>query len=1083
MTFVPVDQAERDRIHDELDVSLCIEAGAGTGKTTTLVSRVVNVLRRGRATVDDIAVITFTEAAAAELAGRVREELEEALETAADAIERDRIHAALTGLYRARIETIHAFCGNLLRERPVEARLDPAFAVEDELASGLDFEAEYDAWQTGLLADGSPVIAIATNRGLGLDGIRAIVEVVDRFRELIPLDLPTAPPADVDGFVTLCRMVTDQLRTLLPLASGDPKAAPQIEEIIAFDDALQEAADDREWLERRILFEAPYVRKTAGAQANWVNGGDCKRAKELFCDLRDAIEGIQPAMRTEAIVGVLPLAVGFVVEQEQRRREAGVADFDDLLNWSRDLLRDNKPARDYFRNRFKVIFVDEFQDTDPVQAEIALLLTSDEEPGANLFDLRPRPGALTVVGDPKQSIYRFRRADISVYDAVRNGALAGEAPQLVQNFRSTKGVIDWVNEVFNRVLVEAKGVQPGNVALVPGDGALADESQSVCVVRAPAADSAEEARRNEAFLIAATIRRAVEEAWSVRDGDAERPCQFRDVAILFPARTGQALYEEALRRSGIPYRVEGGRSFFARQEVRDLSSVLAAIDDPQDQVSLVAALRSTAFGCSDEDLYLHVARGGRLDYRGGGSSESPDSVREAFDMLLDLNRMRAGASLPRLVRATVERLRMIEVALAGWDGRQAAANLAKLVEQSRAFASGGGGGLRAFARWLAEQRGARDVEDAGVAEASDDAVRLVTMHASKGLEYPIVALANLGAQSGGRIEPVADRAAHRLHLRVSSGKAKFATPGFDTEWNDEKAQLDAEDLRLLYVAATRARDRLILPVSFKGTFPGPRLAALLPSLPDPDAPLEEVTDGCFVIDVETLSPLDADEPPVPAPPPRSEVEAELARREAWDEDRRAVMRTAQAELAIHPATADEGDNPLPASFLGADDAPLIAGEGPPAAKGEALHKVLELIDLRNPTELEAVVTSVCAVAGLEAHAAEILAMAEACLASPVLARALNADELWREVPYTTQVEGGYATGRIDLVCREGDVLAVVDWKSDSVGPAGVKSAAESHRPQAEAYARALETSTDLAVGEIVFVFPRARAETAIDMKA
>jgi ATP-dependent helicase/nuclease subunit A len=1081
MTFVPIDQAERDRIRDALDLSLCIEAGAGTGKTTTLVSRVVNVLRHGRATVDDIAVITFTDAAAAELAGRVREGLEDALEATVNSVERDRIHAALTGLYRAHIETIHAFCGNLLRERPVEARLDPAFAVEDELASGLDFEAEYAAWQTNLLTEGSPVIAIATNHGLGLDGIRAVVQVVDRFRELIPLDLPTAPPADVDGFVALTHRVADQLRPLLPLAAGDEKAAPQIEKIIVFDDALREAAADREWLERRILWEAPHVLKTAGAQRNWENGQDCKRAKELFCDLREAIEEIQPAMRTEAIVGVLPLAVEYVVERERRRRETGVAEFDDLLIWSRDLLRDNKAAREYFRDRFKVVFVDEFQDTDPVQAEIALLVTSDDEPGPNLFDLRPRPGALTVVGDPKQSIYRFRRADISVYDAVRNGPLAGQAPQLVQNFRSTKGVIDWVNAVFDRVLVEAEGIQPGNVRLVPGNGALADESRSVCVVRAAPADSAEEARRNEAFLIAATIRRAIDERWPVRHDDSERPCEFRDVAILFPARTGQELYEEALRRSGIPYRVEAGRSFFARQEVRDLSSVLAAIDDPQDQVSLVAALRSTAFGCSDEDLYLHVARGRRLDYRGGGSPESPDTVREAFDMLLDLNRMRAGASLPRLVRATVERLRMIEVALAGWDGKQAAANLAKLVEQSRAFASGGGGGLRAFARWLAEQRGARDVEDAGVAEASDDAVRLVTMHGSKGLEYPIVALANLGAQPDSRIEPVADRAAHRLHLRVSSGKARFATPGFENEWNDEKAQLDAEDLRLLYVAATRARDRLILPVSFKGAAPGPRLAAFLPSLPNEEAPLEAVSGGCFVIDPETLRALDADEPPAPAPPPVAELDAELARREAWDEDRRTVLRAAQAELAVHPATADEGDNPLHAAFLGADDAPLIAGEGPPAAKGEALHKILELIDLRQPTDLEAVVTSVCAVAGLEAHSAEILAMAEACLSSPALARALAADEFWCEVPYTTQVDDGYATGRIDLVYREGKELAVVDWKSDSVGPAGAKAAAELHRSQAEAYARALAAATALPVREVVFVFPRARTEASIEV--
>jgi ATP-dependent helicase/nuclease subunit A len=1079
MTFVPVDQAERDRIRDALDKSLCIEAGAGTGKTTALVSRVVNVLSSGRATVDEIVVITFTEAAAAELAGRVREGLEDALEKAADKQERARIHDALSGLYRARVETIHAFCGNLLHERPVEARLDPGFEVADELAARLRFEIAYADWQAQLLSGNSPVVKIATNRGLGLDGIRTVVDQVSRFRELIPLDLPAVVPADIDGFVLGYHRAAGKLRALRGHADNDPNGSEQIDRILAFDDLLREAASDREWLEREILYSAPFVKKNAGAMRHWDDKNNCRAMKTLFVQLRETTEEIQPAMRTEALAGVLPLAEEFVVSEELRRRAEGTADFDDLLNWSRDLLRDSREAREYFRERFKVVFIDEFQDTDPVQAEIALLVTSSDEPGENLLDLHPRPGALTVVGDPKQSIYRFRRADISVYDAVRNGPLAGAAPQLVQNFRSTSGVIAWVNDVFDRVLVETQGVQPANVPLVPADGKLADESRSICVVRAEPAESADEARRNEAFLIAATIRRAVEEGWPVREPDnSERPAEFRDVAILFPARTGLDLFEEALRRSGVPYRVEGGRSFFARQEIHDLSAVLAAVDDPLDQVSLVAALRSAAFGCSDDDLYLHVARGGRLDYRSEASA-SPDPVREAFEVLLDLHRLRSGASLSRLVRTTVERLRMIEVALAGWDGQQAAANLAKLVDQSRAFSARGGGGLRAFARWLGEQRGGRDAEEAGVSEATDDAVRLVTMHSSKGLEYPFVALANLGTHPSTRVEPVADRSGHRLHLRISSARNQFATAGFEAAWEGEKEQLEAEELRLLYVAATRARDRLIIPVSFSAKGPGPRLAALLESLPDAEAPVEAVTDGRYVLDPALLSPLAEDEPPAASPPATAEVDAEIAAREEWERERAETAEAAQAELAVHPATKDEGDYPIPAALLGADEAPLIAGKELPAEKGEAMHKVLELVDLRHPDDLDEIARSVCTVAGLEEHLDEVLALCHACLKSDALARALRSERQWREVPYTLAVQDGYATGRIDLVFEEDGKLVVLDWKSDSVGPKQVKAAAETHRSQAEAYARALSASTGSAVSEVVFFFPRARKGAAL----
>src|SRR5262249_27387769 len=147
------------------------------------------------------------------------------------------------------------------------------------------------------------------------------------------------------------------------------------------------------------------------------------------------------------------------------------------------LLRESSEAREYFRRRFRAILVDEFQDTDPIQAEIALLVASDDEPGEDWLALRPRPGSLTVVGDPKQSIYRFRRADIAVYDAIRRGPLAGGEVRLAQNFRSLAGILDWANGAFDRILVEQEGVQPANTPLVPGPASLADESLSVAVVR------------------------------------------------------------------------------------------------------------------------------------------------------------------------------------------------------------------------------------------------------------------------------------------------------------------------------------------------------------------------------------------------------------------------------------------------------------------------------------------------------------------------------------------------------------------------------------------------------------------------
>ena len=770
------------------------------------------------------------------------------------------------------------------------------------------------------------------------------------------------------GFVSLYRGCADELHELLPHAARDEKAAPQMERIIAFADRLRETGSDADWRDREVLNSAPKVSKTAGNKGNWDDPQDCRRAKEIFVELRDATERIQHEMRTEAICRLIPHAERFVAERELERRREGSADFDDLLNWARDLLLKSPEARAYFRRRFPVLLVDEFQDTDPVQAEIAILIASDEEPPPPaVLDLVPRPGGLTVVADPKQSIYRFRGADISVYDAVRNGPLRGDGPQLVQNFRSTAGVIDWVNDVFDRAFVASPGVQPPNTPLRPTGPGLADQSRSICVLRAEPADSADEARANEARLIAGAIRRAIDEGWPVRDETTqqERPATFGDVAILFPTRTGQIEFEAALRGQEIPYRVEGGRGFFARQEILDLASLLTAIDDPADSVSLVAVLRSSVFACTDEEIYLHVVRHRRLDFR-SDTEGSPESIVQAFALLLDLHRFRSRTSLARLVREAVRRTRLVEVALTGWDGKQAAANVAKLVEQARAFSGGGGGGLRSFARWLVDQRGARDTEDAGVAEATDNAVRLVTMHASKGLEFPIVALANLGSKGGGRVQPVADRARRRLELRVTTNSNQFETPGFEAAWAAEKAQLEAEELRLLYVAATRARDRLIIPVSYKGKM-STKLGALEPSLPGDADPFETAMDGRVLLDPASLAIPREDEPPAPFAPAASEVQRALEARAAWIGAAQDVRASARGELAIFPASRDEGDSPLSATMIAADDEPLIVSDGPPAPIGEAMHRVLELIDLRDPEDVEQTVASVCSLAGLVGH--------------------------------------------------------------------------------------------------------------------
>jgi ATP-dependent helicase/nuclease subunit A len=1084
-TFTPIDADERVRIQTDLDANLCVEAGAGTGKTTVLVDRIVAVLRTGYATVDEIAVITFTEAAAAELAARVRQQLETALDESTGE-ERERIHAALTGLHRAHVETIHAFASGLLRERPVEAGLDPGFEVLDELAGQLAFDAAYRAWQDELLAEVRPAVDAAIRRGFNLVQIRRLVETVHAYRSLLPLT-PEVAPAGPDAVIAELHQAATACRAHLAYAGSDEIGIADMERIVAYAGTLATVADDEAELDRELLFRAPKLNPGRGRKDDWDDPARCAESKTLRKQVKETLEAAAAALRTQAIVALLPLAEEFVAKYEAERRAAGTADFDDLLEWARDMLATSPEARNYFRRRFRVVLVDEFQDTDPVQADIALCIASDLDPGTDWLELRPRPGSLTVVGDPKQSIYRFRRADIAVYDAIRRGPLAGGEAQLVQNFRSVGGVLAWANRVFDRVLVEQVGVQPANTELRVGQAQLGDESLSVCVVHGESEDtSADGVRTEEARLLATTIRDAIESGWRVRDRETreERAATYGDVVVLLPRRTALDTYLEAFRRAGVDrVRAEGGRSFFQRQEVLDLANVLQAIDDPLDKVALVACLRSTVFACTDEEIFLHRAAGYPFDYR-VEAPDSPESVRDGLALLRELHDRRSRVSLAQLVRETLAPTRLVELALAGGDGQQSAANLVKLADRARAFSASGAGGLRAFARWLTEQRASSDEAEANVAEETEDVVRIMTIHASKGLEFPIVALANLGTRPRNDVEPVPDRRAHRLHVRIKNRDDEFKTPGFDEAWEHEKEQKTAEDKRLLYVAVTRARDHLIVPVASEPLKPGPLLFDLLPSLPQWDeATAGTLVDGCHVIDRRTLPALSDDERPLPRGVDEASVETALAERAAWESERVAVIDAARAELAVHPATADEGDNPVPASLAGADDQPLIAGggESPPRLKGEAMHKALELVDLAHPEQLDEVVPSVCLLAGIEDAADEVLELARACLSSPVVARALAADELWREVPYTRRVEDGYATGRIDLVFREGGALVVADWKSDSIGPSQAEASAEAHRPQAESYATSLAAATGMDVTEVVFVFPRAGASGSISL--
>jgi ATP-dependent helicase/nuclease subunit A len=1086
-----VDAAARARIETDLAVNLCVEAGAGTGKTTVLVKRVVALLRTGRATVDDLAVITFTEKAAGELSARVRFALEQALEEHPTDIERARIEQALLDLYRARIQTLHAFAGDLLRERPVEARLDPEFETMDDLAAELHFDDAYRGWLDEQLAERNEPVERAMRRGFDLPRLRKLVEEVHRHREVLPLQPAPWSPPDVRGFRVAAADWAAQLTALEPRCTEpEDDLYPQLEALRDFCEEVEKAPGDAD-VERLLLFEAPAA-KLVGSQGRWEDGA-CKQVKDLFREYRAWKDERRAALRTDALVELLPLAAGFAETYAEQRRTEGLADFDDLLLWARDLVRDDEHVRAYFHRRSPRILVDEFQDTDPIQSELVTWICAPAGATGTWREVTPEPGSLFIVGDPKQSIYRFRGADISVYDSVKRGPLAGEVEYLVQNFRASEEVLGWVNGVFDRVLEEKEGIQPPNTPL-QGQVSLRDElgrSPIVVVHSEEDAGSADELRSEESSLLARTISRAVrDEEWQIRErraGDAVRAVQWRDIAILVPSRTGIERLEAALQRYGVPYRFEGGRGFFSRQEVRDLVSLLHAVDDPTDVIAIVAVLRSLAFGCSDEDLLGWQLEHGRFDYRRvDGETTGPESVREAMATLRDLNRASRGLSLAELVRRAIERTGLVEAALSLPSGRQSAANVMKLLDHAREFSAAGGGALRAFTSWLGRMREREaDEVDAPVAEERDDRVRVMTIHAAKGLEFPVVCLGNLESTGSNDTPPVPDVEHGRVELKLGSESdgTAFCTPGWLEVKEREKAALAAERDRLLYVACTRARDHVVIPVCTVPSKAKGLMARLTPSLAQPDAERAgEDVDGCWLYDVALLDLVDVVPVVSKAAALKRAVAAAVAERERWNDARSALVRERAQGVEVVTASSVKVD-PRPlvaeAATSGGEGGPVIdVGSAPPLELGDAFHRVMEMVSLPEGEDLEEIATAICAEAGIPDASEGVVEMARRCLAAEPLNRAIDGRDLHREVPFVTGQDGLVLTGRIDLLVRADACVLVVDYKTDAVATGREKVAAEAYRGQTGVYGRAVGASIGAEASEQVLF---ARSGTVIEV--
>ena len=1073
------DQAARNRIGTDLGSTLFVEAGAGTGKTSALVNRIVELVVSG-VPMEHIAAITFTDRAATELRDRVRRRLEHLADEDPHA---GVAAAALIELDGAALCTLHAFAQRILIEHPIEAGLPPAVEVMDEVSSLVDFDERWDSLVHTLLGDPDLAFTMLAGLELGisLDHIRRLAVRFDENWDQVDERLVATPdPLPVDVLA-----IIDSLRPLVDLGDhcieADDKMAIQLEMVGAYADEFEAVAHDP-LSAIRVLGDRKVVSNSTrlGNQKNWTGAVPIGDVRDQMQDARTLLDAEVTHLTDQVIDRIVSVVGAASVAAASRRQRQGQLSFHDLLVLARRSLTNEATGpgvRAALHDRYRHLLLDEFQDTDPIQIELTALIADPDTITDDWRQLRPPPGSLFFVGDPKQSIYGFRRANIALYLDAQH-AFGKEGVRLEQNFRTTGPILAWVNDVFSRLIAEEPHAQPEYAPLTSTrPAATVGPAVTLLGFDSDHKRTATQLQLDDITDVVAAVTTALADGWTVWRAAPDpnggppiegwHPCTPGDIAILVRSRKPVADLAAALAGAGVPHRIEAGTNPWAADEVRDILMALQAIDDPTDELALVTALRSPLFGCGDDDLLAFHLGGGNWDHQQPGTSGLPadQPVVSGMAWMARMHTQRPWAGAANLVEQVVRDRRAMELALCGNRPRDAWRRIRTFLDTARSYGEARGGDLRSFLSWcrLHITDDVR-VDEVIPPESDDDAVRILTTHAAKGLEFPICVLSDLGARrpTGGHTVAfpgsVASGTGPDNRAAVAVAFNKDLTNSAHRAHSGSALRLEhLERLRLLYVGATRARDHLII--------------SLHRSTPksDPENPvnvtsaevLHSATAGTDPTDtVAHLKPTARDLSMPPAP-----ETAPLPTPDEWraDADR----------IRFHGARR----RTVAATTIAVEASPVVDEESEQARQGEAgrhgtgvgraVHAALEVVDMASAGEPEAR----HAAAAEDVDPGLVASMVAAALASPSVVEAARSEH-WRGLfvaaPLSTDL---LLEGYIDLAYRTDSGLVVIDYKTDSWNDEEDLSAKVTrYRLQGAAYALALQKATGTRVERMAFCF-------------
>ncbi|MGG1678069.1 UvrD-helicase domain-containing protein [Neobacillus sp. NRS-1170] len=803
------DQEARDKIKFELGTNFLVEAGAGSGKTTSLVDRMVNLIYTGTARIQEIVAITFTRKAADELKVRFQAKLEEAWKKETDIDAQFRLGEALQNLERCYLGTVHAFCAKLLRERPIESQLDLTFK---ELEEADDLEVLEEAWQQNLMNKSPRQFEEIDEIGITVD---QLFPWIKRLKEY----------SDVEWVTNLVQKpeLHSEYQSFIKLIKEAKKCVPDKEPDKGYD-ALQKAIVTA--LQKSRFIDTPKEKDIIGIFSlfdknlkptynRWLSKEDANfYFDKIGAEFEGTIKPLLKAWKEYCHPKIVRFIREAILTYEVLKKQRSLLNFQDLMIHTSKLLKENTEVRGYFQEKYRFLLIDEYQDTDPIQAEIMFFLTGENINERNWTNCRPKTGSLFVVGDPKQAIYRFRRADIDTYNRVKQlmEEHGGEVLQLTTNFRTFDTVTKELNVVFEKHLPEFEtDYQAAYRPLISYHEDLGNGFSGIKRLSVPAdLKKKEEVIIKDAENIASTIYHLMAQGHKAKD-----------FMVLTRYNDGVAVYAKMIEDLGIPVSISGEVIIGETREFQDLWILLKSYLDPTDEVSFLAVLRGIFFGFSDEELYQWRLNKGRFSIYAnvplGLAPETKAKFEYALAKLQLCQRFIRQLAPTAAIEKIIEEIGFYPLLLRNGHSKQTFKSLLQMIESLRNQEAAGNSTYKHVVNTLTEMI----FEKTAVANMEEEAhaVRIMNVHKAKGLEAPIVFLAH-------PIKAVSPESFLSQHIKredqQSKGYFTFSVENgygnkevaIPLKWENHKAEeltyLSEEEYRIIYVAATRAEKALII---------------------------------------------------------------------------------------------------------------------------------------------------------------------------------------------------------------------------------------------------------------------------------